>query len=78
MKILRDLTEASELTVVLVEQNAAQRPSVAQRVVVLNLGKVVVATAPRQWRRTPSCDITTSDSEASQPDMSEFNVRELR
>jgi branched-chain amino acid transport system ATP-binding protein len=43
MKILRDLTEASELTVVLVEQNARSALSVAQSAVVLNLGRVVVA-----------------------------------
>lgn len=43
MATLRDRTEASELTVVLVEQNARSALSVAQRAVVLNLGKVVVA-----------------------------------
>jgi branched-chain amino acid transport system ATP-binding protein len=43
MELLRDLTEASELTVVLVEQNARSALSVAQRAVVINLGKVVVS-----------------------------------
>jgi len=43
MTVLRDLTEASELTVVLVEQNARSALSVAQRAVVINLGKVVVS-----------------------------------
>jgi len=42
MAVLRDLTTGSELTVVLVEQNARSALSVAQRAVVINLGKVVV------------------------------------
>ncbi|HUC36631.1 MAG TPA: ABC transporter ATP-binding protein [Acidimicrobiales bacterium] len=43
MAVLRDLAVSSELTVVLVEQNARSALSVAQRAVVLNLGKVVVS-----------------------------------
>jgi branched-chain amino acid transport system ATP-binding protein len=43
MAVLRDLTKASSLLVVLVEQNARSALSVAQRAVVLNLGKVVVS-----------------------------------
>jgi len=43
MSMLRDRTHGSDITVVLVEQNARSALSVAQRAVVLNLGKVVVA-----------------------------------
>jgi branched-chain amino acid transport system ATP-binding protein len=43
MAVLRDLTAASELVVVLVEQNARSSLSIAQRAVVINLGKVVVS-----------------------------------
>lgn len=43
MAVLRDLTKGSSLLVVLVEQNARSALSVAQRAVVLNLGKVVVS-----------------------------------
>jgi branched-chain amino acid transport system ATP-binding protein len=43
MATLRRLTDHSKLTVVLVEQNARSALSVAQRAVVMNLGKVVVA-----------------------------------
>jgi branched-chain amino acid transport system ATP-binding protein len=43
MAVLRDLADQSELTVVLVEQNARSALSVARRAVVLNLGRVVVA-----------------------------------
>ncbi|HVA02162.1 MAG TPA: ABC transporter ATP-binding protein [Acidimicrobiales bacterium] len=43
MALLQRLTESSELTVVLVEQNARSALSVAQRAVVINLGRVVVA-----------------------------------
>jgi len=43
MAVLRDLTAASKLIVVLVEQNARSALSIAQRAVVINLGKVVVS-----------------------------------
>ncbi len=43
MAVLRELTEASELTVVLVEQNARSALSVAEHAVVINLGKVVMS-----------------------------------
>jgi branched-chain amino acid transport system ATP-binding protein len=43
MAMLRDLTEATTLTVVLVEQNARSALSVAQHAVVINLGRVVVS-----------------------------------
>jgi branched-chain amino acid transport system ATP-binding protein len=43
MSVLRDLTEATTLTVVLVEQNARSALSVAQHAVVINLGQVVVS-----------------------------------
>lgn len=42
MAVLRDLTTASKLIVVLVEQNARSSLSIAQRAVVINLGRVVV------------------------------------
>jgi branched-chain amino acid transport system ATP-binding protein len=42
MAVLRDLTVGSKLIVVLVEQNARSALSIAQRAVVINLGKVVV------------------------------------
>jgi len=45
MALLRELTRAGELTVVLVEQNARSALSIADRAVVLNLGQVVVAEA---------------------------------
>lgn len=43
MGLLRDQTEGSDLTVVLVEQNARSVLSVSGQAVVLNLGEVVVA-----------------------------------
>jgi branched-chain amino acid transport system ATP-binding protein len=43
MAVLRDLTVASRLIVVLVEQNARSALSIAQRAVVINLGRVVVS-----------------------------------
>jgi branched-chain amino acid transport system ATP-binding protein len=43
MAVLRDLTMASKLIVVLVEQNARSALSIAQRAVVINLGRVVVS-----------------------------------
>jgi branched-chain amino acid transport system ATP-binding protein len=43
MAILRDLTAGSKLIVVLVEQNARSSLSIAQRAVVINLGRVVVS-----------------------------------
>ena len=43
MAVLRDLTVASQLIVVLVEQNARSALSIAQRAVVINLGRVVVS-----------------------------------
>jgi branched-chain amino acid transport system ATP-binding protein len=42
MAVLRDLASASKLIVVLVEQNARSSLSIAQRAVVINLGRVVV------------------------------------
>jgi branched-chain amino acid transport system ATP-binding protein len=42
MAVLRDLTSSSNLVVVLVEQNARSSLSIAQRAVVINLGRVVV------------------------------------
>jgi branched-chain amino acid transport system ATP-binding protein len=45
MALLRDLTRAGTLTVVLVEQNARSALSIADRAVVLNLGQVAVAEA---------------------------------
>ena len=45
MGLLRDYTEGTELTVVLVEQNARSALSVSQHAVVLNLGEVVVSDA---------------------------------
>ncbi len=42
MAVLRDLTMASNLIVVLVEQNARSALSIAERAVVINLGRVVV------------------------------------
>jgi branched-chain amino acid transport system ATP-binding protein len=45
MGLLRDYTDGSELTVVLVEQNARSALSVSQHAVVLNLGHVVVSDA---------------------------------
>jgi branched-chain amino acid transport system ATP-binding protein len=45
MSLLRDQTEGSDLTVVLVEQNARSALSVSAQAVVLNLGEVVVADA---------------------------------
>jgi branched-chain amino acid transport system ATP-binding protein len=44
MALLRDHTEGTDLTVVLVEQNARSALSVAQHAVVLNLGEVVVSS----------------------------------
>jgi branched-chain amino acid transport system ATP-binding protein len=41
MALLRDLTVGTDLTVVLVEQNARSALSVSQNAVVLNLGQVV-------------------------------------
>ena len=43
MTLLRDQTEGTDLTVVLVEQNARSALSVSQHAVVLNLGEVVVS-----------------------------------
>jgi len=43
MTLLRDRTEGTDLTVVLVEQNARSALSVSQHAVVLNLGEVVVS-----------------------------------
>jgi len=43
MAVLRDLTNSSDLTVILVEQNARSALSVAQHAVVINLGRVVVS-----------------------------------
>jgi branched-chain amino acid transport system ATP-binding protein len=43
MAVLKGLTESSDLTVLLVEQNARSALSVARRAVVLNLGRVVIA-----------------------------------
>jgi branched-chain amino acid transport system ATP-binding protein len=43
MALLRDHTEGTDMTVVLVEQNARSALSVSQRAVVLNLGEVVVS-----------------------------------
>jgi branched-chain amino acid transport system ATP-binding protein len=43
MAVLRDLTVASKLIIVLVEQNARSALSIAQRAVVINLGRVVVS-----------------------------------
>jgi len=43
MALLRDHTQGTDLTVVLVEQNARSALSVSHRAVVLNLGEVVVA-----------------------------------
>jgi len=45
MSILSDLTKQSDLTVVLVEQNARSALSIAAWAVVINLGSVVVADA---------------------------------
>jgi branched-chain amino acid transport system ATP-binding protein len=42
MAVLRDLTRSSELIVVLVEQNARSSLSIAQKAIVINLGRVVV------------------------------------
>jgi branched-chain amino acid transport system ATP-binding protein len=42
MALLRDQTQGSDMTVVLVEQNARSALSVSQHAVVLNLGEVVV------------------------------------
>lgn len=43
MALLRDHTQGTDMTVVLVEQNARSALSVSQRAVVLNLGEVVVS-----------------------------------
>jgi len=43
MAVLRDLTVGSKLIVVLVEQNARSSLSIAQRAVVINLGRVVMS-----------------------------------
>jgi branched-chain amino acid transport system ATP-binding protein len=43
MAVLRDLTTSSKLIVVLVEQNARSSLSIAQRAVVINLGRVVMS-----------------------------------
>ena len=45
MALLRDHTVGTDMTVVLVEQNARSALSVSQRAVVLNLGEVVVNDA---------------------------------
>jgi branched-chain amino acid transport system ATP-binding protein len=45
MALLRDRTVGSDMTVVLVEQNARSALSVSQNAVVLNLGEVVVSDA---------------------------------
>ena len=45
MAVLRDLTTSSKLIVVLVEQNARSSLSIAQRAVVINLGRVVMSDA---------------------------------
>jgi branched-chain amino acid transport system ATP-binding protein len=45
MAILRDQTAGSDMTVVLVEQNARSALSVSQHAVVLNLGEVVVSAS---------------------------------
>jgi branched-chain amino acid transport system ATP-binding protein len=54
MALLRDLTERSGLTAVLVEQNARSALSVARQAVVMNLGRVVVRD---------SAEAVASDSE---------------
>ena len=43
MALLRDQTVGSDMTVVLVEQNAQSALSVSQRAIVLNLGEIVVS-----------------------------------
>jgi branched-chain amino acid transport system ATP-binding protein len=43
MTLLRDQTEGTDVTVVLVEQNARSALSVSQQAVVLNLGQIVVS-----------------------------------
>ena len=48
MAVLRDRTKASDLTVVLVEQNARSALSVAGHAVVMNLGKVVVSASAEE------------------------------
>jgi branched-chain amino acid transport system ATP-binding protein len=45
MALLRSQTMGTDMTVVLVEQNARSALSVSQRAVVLNLGEVVVSDA---------------------------------
>ena len=45
MGLLREQTEGTDMTVVLVEQNARSALSVSQRAVILNLGQVVVSDA---------------------------------
>ena len=45
MALLRDQTDGTAMSVVLVEQNARSALSVSQDAVVLNLGEVVVADA---------------------------------
>jgi branched-chain amino acid transport system ATP-binding protein len=43
MGLLREQTEGTDMTVVLVEQNARSALSVSHRAVILNLGQVVVS-----------------------------------
>ncbi len=43
MALLRDQTLGTDMTVVLVEQNAQSALSVSQRAVVLNLGEIVIS-----------------------------------
>ena len=43
MATLRDLADATRLTVVLVEQNARSALSVARNAVIMNLGRVAIA-----------------------------------
>jgi branched-chain amino acid transport system ATP-binding protein len=45
MELIRDRTEGTDLTVVLVEQNARSALSVSHHAVILNLGQVVVSDA---------------------------------
>jgi branched-chain amino acid transport system ATP-binding protein len=45
MRLLREQTEGSDMTVVLVEQNARSALSVSHHAVILNLGQVVVSDA---------------------------------
>ena len=53
MSVLRQLAHARELTVLLVEQNARSALSVAQRAVVLNLGRVVLSGSAAEVDAAP-------------------------